>query len=335
MIIDILLFIIGLSILVGGSELVVRSASRLAAAAGISSLVIGLTIVSVGTSAPELAVGAAGALEGRIDAGLGNVIGSNIFNILFVLGLVAFIAAPAIDRRSLRFDLPVMALAALITPLMVMDRRIGTPESLILLGLASLYVLVNVVLTKRETDQTTAMTSTDRPNARQRTWTRIAAQISIFAVGILALGLGAHWVVSGATGLARTAGMSELAIGLTLIAFGTSLPELVTSLVAIRRNEKDIAVGNIVGSCIFNLLVVLPAMALLGGGNIEVASAAVSFDVPVMVVATIACLPLALSGRRVSRAEGAALVACYCLYVIVLATEYRLPADMAFLDLTR
>ncbi len=322
---DILYFLIGLAVLVGGGELLVRSASRLAAAVGLSSLVIGLTIVSLGTSAPELAVGAVGALEGRVDAGLGNVVGSNIFNILFVLGLVAFFSSPAIEKRSLRFDIPLMIFATVVTFFLVCDHRISHFEAGLLLFAAVLYVLANFLTAKREPESDASGKSTGQSSNIKHTPQRIALEIALLITGVAALGFGAHWVVAGASGFARGLGMSELAIGLTLIAFGTSLPELVTSLVAVRRGEKGIAIGNIFGSCIFNLLVVLPVMAALMGDGLHVSPMALSFDIPVMVGATIACVPLALSGRRVSKAEGAVLVAMYVIYVVTLTVKYHVP----------
>ncbi len=321
MINDILYFVIGLAALVGGGELLVRSASRLAAAAGISSLVIGLTVVSLGTSAPELAVGAAGALGGKVDAGLGNIIGSNVFNILLVLGIVAFFASPAISRRSLRFDIPFMILSALATLLLAADHRISRIEAGLFFAAAVFYILANFYWANRESRFSDAAKGAAHSIPISHKRPKIPVEVGLLILGVFALGIGAHWVLSGATGFARSVGLSELAIGLTLIALGTSVPELVTSLVAIRRGEKDMAIGNIVGSCIFNLLIVMPVMAAFSGDGLHVAPEAASFDIPVMVASAIATVPLALSGYRVSRAEGVGLVLAYFGYIVALAVK--------------
>ncbi|MEW6411889.1 MAG: calcium/sodium antiporter [Candidatus Zixiibacteriota bacterium] len=322
---DVLLFIIGLIVLVGGGELLVRSASRLAVAAGLSSLVIGLTIVAVGTSAPELAVGAAGAYVGKVDAGFGNVIGSNIFNILCVLGLVALFSSPAVEKRSLRFDIPFMIAASVATWIFVSDYRISHFEAALLFAAAVAFLIVNFLLVRREAATNRTNRRRSESSHKERSAKYITVEVALLLAGVIALGLGAHWVVKGATGLARAFGMSELLIGLTLIAGGTSLPELVTSLVAVRRGEKDIAVGNIFGSCIFNVLVVLPVMAALTTGDMEFSSGAALFDVPVMVAAAVACIPLAISGRRVSKAEGAGLLVFYIGYIAVIFAKYNIP----------
>jgi len=311
-----IMLLAGLALLTAGAELLVRGASRLAAALGISPLIIGLTVVAFGTSSPELAVSVKAALAGQADIALGNVVGSNIFNVLGILGLSALAVPLVVSRQLLKLDLPLMIAVSLLLPVLSLDGRIGRGEgAALLLGLI-LYILVLLRLAQRQKLARTVEVPTT-PATAPRFRCEFGHAIMCL-VGLAALALGARWLVTGASEIARMLGIGELLIGLTIVAVGTSLPELVTSFVAGLHGERDIAVGNIVGSNLFNLLGVLGAAAMIGHNGVAVSAAALHFDIPVMVAAAVACLPIFLTGREISRAEGAVLSGYYLAYVAYL-----------------
>lgn len=317
----ILLLIAGLVILVGGAELLVRGASRLATALGIAPIVVGLTVVAYGTSSPELAVSVMAAIRDQSAIALGNVVGSNIFNVLFILGISALIAPLAVTARLVRFDVPLMIAASLLLPLLAMDGQLGRLDALLLIGGGAGYTGWLVRQSRQERNSPEAA-----PLPEGRTpW---ASSIGLIVAGLAMLVVGAQWLVDGAVVIARWAGLSELVIGLTIVAAGTSLPELATSLLASLRGERDIAVGNIVGSNIFNLLVILGAGALVSG--IDVPAGALHFDIPIMIVVALACLPVFFTGARIGRWEGAVFLlyyGAYVLYLVLQSTQHdALPA---------
>lgn len=294
----------GLVVLVVGAELLVRGASRLALLAGLSPLVIGLTVVAYGTSAPEAAVGIRAGLGGQADIALGNVVGSNVFNVLLILGLSALVVPLTVDRQLVRFDVPVMILVSLVTWGMTADGLVGHPEGGLLLTGAVVYTLA--LLRLGRSDETVEVDGSG-PS--------LPMALGQVAVGLGLLVLGARWLVDGSSALARLAGVSELVVGLTIVAGGTSLPELATSVVAALRGQRDIAVGNVVGSNVFNLLAVLGASALAATPGVAVAPSALAVDLPVMVAVALVCLPVFFTGGEISRAEGAFFLGCYGLYV--------------------
>ncbi len=307
------LFVFGLGLLVGGAELLVRGASSLAAAVGISPLVIGLTVVSFGTSSPELAVSLQSAIAGQPALALGNVVGSNIFNILFVLGVCALITPLFVQFQLIRLDVPLMIVISLILFGLAFDGGLSRFDGLLfVLGLVA-YVTFTVVESRRANVLDAQTTLTDEVDRSPR---GIAIAIGMAVVGLALLVLGAQWLVDGAISFARLFGISELVIGLTIVAVGTSLPEVATSVVAAMRGERDIAVGNVVGSNIFNILGILGITAAIA--PIHVVPAAIGFDLPVMVAVAIASLPIFFSGQVIARWEGAVLLGCYFSYVIYL-----------------
>lgn len=310
---SIALLVVGLLLLVLGAELLVRAASWLAGAIGVPPLVIGLTVVAYGTSAPELAVSVRAGLAGTSDLALGNVVGSNIFNVLLILGISALIAPLAVSRQLVRLDVPIMIGASVLVIALGADGAIGTPDAALLLALAVVYSLLQIVLGRREGDP-------DGEGARgtrggSRGW---PLQLGVLALGLVLLVAGSRWLVDGAVAIARAVGVGELVIGLTVVAAGTSLPELATSLIAVLRGERDMAVGNVVGSNIFNLLVVLGAAGLATAGGVAVVPAALRFDLPVMLAVAIACLPVFFSGYRIARWEGGIFVGYYLFYTVYL-----------------
>lgn len=314
---SILLIVLGLVLLALGGELLVRGSARLAATAGISPLVVGLTVVAFGTSSPELAVSLRAAASGRTTLALGNLVGSNIFNILLILGLSALVAPLVVSRQLVRWDVPVMIASSLIVPVIGLDGRIGRLEGMLLLG-----GLVGYTVWSLRARTGSGRSNADAHPAQSRGWREHwATQLSIVIAGLAVLLLGARYMVTGSTALARWAGLSELLIGLTVVAAGTSLPEVAASLIASLRGDRDIAVGNVIGSNIFNVLCVLGGTAVIARGGVEVPPSAMHFDIPVMVAVSVACLPMLVTGFVVSRREGSLLVAFYIAYTAYLALD--------------
>ncbi len=315
-----LLFLLGLLLLVAGAELLVRGASRLAALAGISPLVIGLTVVAFGTSAPELAVSLMSAVAGQADLAVGNVVGSNIFNVLFILGLSALITPLVVAQQLVRLDVPLMIGVSVLTLVLALDGRIGRIDGVLLFAGVIGYTAWLIRQSRRE------------QQAVQEEYARefgpreelpapgggLARQVLLVLGGLGMLVLGSRWLVEGAVAMARSFGVSEMVIGLTVIAAGTSLPEVATSVLASLRGERDIAVGNVIGSNLFNLLCVLGLSAVLAPAGIPVAPTAISFDLPVMIAVAVACLPIFFTGHLIARWEGALFLGYYLLYTLYI-----------------
>ncbi len=307
----VLMLLAGLVLLVGGAELLVRGASRLAAAMGLSPLVIGLTVVAIGTSAPELATSIGAALSGSPGIALGNVVGSNVANVLLILGATALVATLAVSRQLVRLDVPIMFGATLLVFALALDGAIGRAEGVLLLALALAYIGLLLWIARRNP----AAVPVPEADAVAPVWWRDALYV---VAGLALLVLGARWLVGSAVAIAQVLGVSEMVIGLTVVAVGTSLPELATSILATLRGQRDMAVGNIVGSCIFNLLLVLGASAALAPGGIQVAPGVLRFDFPVMTAVALACLPIFFTGFQVRRWEGGLFVAYYVAYTAYL-----------------
>ncbi len=309
----------GLVLLVVGAEALVRGAAKLAARFGIPPLIIGLTVVAFGTSAPETAVSIQASLNGSGDIAVGNVIGSNIANILLILGLSAVIAPLLVSRQLVRLDVPVMIGAGALTFALAWNGNVSRLDGGILLGLLLLYTLFLVIASRREKQRVQldefSIEYGPEGQAKPLGW---VTQLLLVLLGLGLLVAGSNLLIEGAVGLARALGLSELVIGLTVIAVGTSLPELATSLLAVYRGERDIAVGNVVGSCIFNLLLVLGAGALVSADGLSISPNALAFDLPVMLAVFAACLPIFFSGYRINRWEGAMFFGYYLAYTLYL-----------------
>lgn len=310
-------FALGLALLVVGAELLVRGASRLALRFGITPLVVGLTVVAFGTSAPELAVSVQAGLAGQADIAAGNIVGSNIFNVLFILGVAALILPLAVSQQLVRLDVPLMIGVSLLFGVMALDGRIGRFDGLLLVVGIVGYTAFTIRSGRKESPHIRAESAQEFGAANGRLG-RLPEQLALIAGGLALLVLGAAWLVDSAVAIARTMGVSELVIGLTIVAAGTSLPEVATSIVAALRGERDIAVGNVVGSNLFNLLGIGGVAALVTPGGLDVAPAMVRFDLPVMIAAAIACLPVFATGHMIARWEGALFVASYAAYVTFL-----------------
>lgn len=327
----------GLALLVLGGELLVRGASALARRVGISSLVVGLTVVSAATSAPELAVTVGAVLRDEPGLAVGNVVGSNIVNVLLILGLSALVVPLAVKQRLVRFDLPWMVVLSIGLLLVSLDGRIGAVDGVVLLAAVVLHTVLTVVIGRRGAPVPAAAPSGDRGagggtggaedvrTEEEPPPASVPRSVLLVVLGIALLVAGATLLVEGAVSIATSLGVSSLVVGLTVVAVGTSLPELATSVIAVRRGERDLAVGNVVGSNIFNIGVVLGLPALISPGGIPVSGAAVALDIPVMLAAAVALLPIAFTGFAVARWEGALFVALYVAYtgyVVLAATEH-------------
>jgi len=300
----------GLALLYGGAEASVRGATRLALNLGITPLVVSLTVVAFGTSSPELTVSLSGALAGSGDIAVGNVVGSNICNVALILGLAALIRPIEIESRLVRFDVPFAAGCSVLALLFLVDGHIGRIEGgLLVLGVV-LYVILCIRLSKAERLR---VKNTFRENLPQAP--RMLTAVGVVLVGLAALIWGSLLFVDGAVALARRLGASEAAIGLTLVAAGTSLPELATTVVAAARHASDIVLGNIVGSNIFNLTAILGITALVSNLTSEIARA----DLAVMALLALLLLPFARSGFQLTRLEGGVLLALYIGYVSCMA----------------
>lgn len=312
------LLTLGLVTLVIGAEALVRSASRLASAAGVSPLVIGLTVVSLGTSAPEIAVGVQAALADQGDLTVGNVVGSNIFNILFILGLTALVSPLVVSQQLLRLDVPLMIAASLLVWLLSRDGSLNRWEGGLLLCGAVGYTVLLYSLSRRESQEVREEYAQEFGEKPPGTGRSVALQIGLLLLGLALLVLGANWIVEGAVALAKSLGVSDLLIGLTIIAVGTSLPEVATSVMASYRGERDIAVGNAIGSNLSNLLVVLGLSGIVAPFGVPVSAGVLSADFPIMTAAAVACLPIFFIGHRIHRWEGGLFLGYYLAYLLYL-----------------
>ena len=317
MLTHVVFFVLGLGALVLGAELLVRGASKIALSLGISPLVVGLTIVAMGTSSPEVAVSVGAALGGQTDIAVGNVVGSNIFNVLFILGISAVIMPLVVHSQIIRQEVPIMIGASLILAVMIVGGQLSRMESALLLVLLVAYLVFLVRQSRAETKEIRDEYASGVP--RKGEWdSHWAVQVLLIVAGLGLLVLGSGWLVDAAVAFARMLGVSDLVIGLTIIAAGTSMPEVATSIMAAIRGERDIAVGNVIGSNTFNILGCLGISGLVSPAGLDIAPAVLNFDVWVMIAVAVACLPVFLLGRRIGRRRGLLFLGYYAAYVVYL-----------------
>jgi cation:H+ antiporter len=316
----------GLVLLAAGGDALVRAATTIAELAGVSPAVIGLTVVAIGTSLPELVVSLLAAVRGEPDLAVANVVGSNIFNIAATLGLTALIIPLPVHGSAVRLEWPVMFAASLVCLVVARGGVIDRVEGAVLLATLVVFIAYTVRVARRDigaaearqlADQVEAR-DIDRPNSAGGT-SRAVVAAAVLAVGIGALVGGGRLLVDGAVALARLGGMSERVIGLTIVAGGTGAPELATSLVAALRRRTDVAVANMIGSNIFNILGILGVTAIIS--PVRVATAIVESDMLWMIGTTVLLLPLMRSGAHLTRAEGAVLLGTYGAYLFVLLRQ--------------
>jgi cation:H+ antiporter len=295
-----LMFLAGLAALIAGAELLVRGASKLALSFGISPLVVGLTIVAFGTSSPEVAVSVGAVMDGRTDIALGNVVGSNIFNVLFILGITPLV----VHVQLIRQEGPIMLGASLLLLLLSLDGRIGFVDGSMLASLLVAYTVFLVAQSRRETKAARDEYAAEFQPAPVGGWdASLPVQLLLIAAGL---------------------GVSDVVIGLTIVAAGTSMPEVATSVMAAVKGERDIAVGNVVGSNTFNILGCLGLSGLAAGSaGLVVPPSVLNFDIWVMLAVALACLPVFLTGREIARWEGAVFLGYYIAYVayLILAAQ--------------
>lgn len=305
----------GIFLLWLGAEVLIRGASVLGTRIGISPIVVGLTVVSVGTSLPELAVCIIAVLQGSSDLAVGNVLGSNLANIGLVLGIATLVRPLEVRRLVVRREVPWMILVTLLIFFAIWDLELGRLEGTLLSLVLVLYLIRLLPAARKEEAEILKEEFKDLPvveaPVRDQPLRRIAVPALMVAVGSVVLVLAARAIVIGATQVAQTMGVSELLIGLSVLAVGTSLPELATTAVAAFRRQADLAVGNIVGSNIFNLTLVLGGTALVR--PLEVPPRVLSVEYPAVLVLSLIMLPLASSRRNLGRREGALFLILYAL----------------------
>lgn len=369
-IVTLLMLVGGLVLLMGGGELLVRGASSVAVAFGISPLVIGLTVVAFGTSSPEMAVSIQAGLSGDSDIAVGNVVGSNIFNVLFILGICALILPLIVSLRLVRREAPIMVGVSILLLLLSLDGRISFLDGALLFAGIVIYTVWSIVQSRIETATSKAVAEAmtiDTIAGKSPLWIGgaavaaalaaagyvlgwfntvvtgflivgaglfvagslfgkggttkggdIAHQVGCIAAGLGALVLGSDYLIASSTSIARSLGISDLIIGLTIVAAGTSLPEVAASIIATIRKERDIAIGNVVGSNIFNILGILGLSAMVTPGGLNVNPLIIRFDMPVMIAVAIACLPIFFTGFAIARWEGVLFLGSYIAYTLFL-----------------
>ena len=320
-----LILLFGLVLLVIGAEALVRGSAKVAASLGISPLVIGLTVVAFGTSMPEMAVSVVSGLTGQAGISLGNVVGSNIFNVLVILGISALIMPLVVSQRLVRLDVPFMVAASILTFIVGLDGKISRVDGIILFGGIIGYTIFLIYQSRQEKKEVEDEYAREYGTKEGTNLKSRMVNIALIVGGLGLLVLGSRWLVQGAVSTAQLLGVSELIIGLTLVAAGTSLPEVATSIIATIRGERDIAVGNVVGSNIFNILAVLGLSSIIAPNGINVSAVALGFDIPVMIAVAVACMPVMFTGNVIARWEGALFLGyylAYTLYLVLAATQH-------------
>jgi cation:H+ antiporter len=305
---------LGIILLFVGAEGLIRGSSNLAIKIGITPLVVGLTVVAFGTSAPELVVSLSAALKGNSTISLGNVIGSNIANIALILGVAALIRPLDVHAKVIIREIPIMIGISVLLFFLLLDGKIDFFDGLIFIALLILYIVFSVLLARKE------KSSEVQNEFKEGLKSRLGVTISIILMiaGLALLILGANLFVQSAVAIAKLFNVSDAVIGLTIVAIGTSLPELITSIVAAYKKEADIAIGNVVGSNVFNILGILGITALI----IPVSSDGISkIDLFVMIGTAILLFPLSKTGKRISRFEGILLLVGYIIYLYYLITK--------------
>ena len=312
--------LIGFVLLVFAADYLVKGAANIATAVGISPLVVGLTVVAFGTSAPELAVSVASAFKGQADLAVGNVVGSNIFNILVILGISAMIIPLVVNQQLIRFDVPVMIVLSVLLFGVSYDGKISRIDGLVLFSLAIGYTWFLIRQSRKEGDREVLKEYEEEFGGKGKSSSRWK-DILLISLGIAGLTGGSHLLVKGAVEIATYFGVSELIIGLTIVSVGTSLPEVATSVMAAIKGERDIAVGNVVGSNIFNIVSVLGLASIVAPAGISVPREAIEFDMPFMVAIAFAAFPVCFHRYVIGRLSGFLFFGFYLAYLAYLILE--------------
>ncbi|WP_323376942.1 calcium/sodium antiporter [Streptomyces smaragdinus] len=314
--------LLGLAALVVGADMVVREGSALAARFHLSPLVIGMTVVSLGTSLPELAIGITAAQQGNGGLAVGNIVGTNVVNVLLILGLSALLRPIDFELRTLRVDLPAMAGAALLLYVLARDGSLATADGWWMCAYGAAYLALMIELARRDARRVRLVRDSGGGPAPAKTRPRpVALALPLLLLGLAVIVAGAEFLVDGAVEIARDLGAGDALIGLTVVAVGTSAPELVTTVVAtVRGGDRSIALGNLIGSSVFNIALILGPTVLVAPGAVPVPDDVLALDLIVMVAAAIVCVPVIVTRRRLTRVEGGAFVATYIGYMTWLLT---------------
>ncbi len=321
---QIFILLIALVTLVWSADKFVFGASSLARNLGVSPMIIGLTIVAMGSSAPEMMVAATASMQGNPDTAIGNAIGSNITNIALVLGITALLQPLTVSSQTIKREIPLILAITALGYWVLIDNHFSFIEGIILMSAFAIYIIALLVITLKKTKGRRS----DDPliiEAEQDVAEAVSIQLSLvwLFVGIILLPLSASFLVDSSVFIAKAFGISDLVIGLTIIAIGTSLPELAASIMSIIKKEDDLALGNIIGSNIFNILAVLPLAGIIAPGNIDTLAA--SRDAPYMLGVTLLLLLLCFSRRlgafRITRAKGALLLLSFIAYQVLLFSQ--------------
>ena len=318
----ILLFVLGLVGLITGAELFLKAVDHFGLKWGVSPLIMGLTVVAFATGAPELAISIKAAFSGSADLVLGNIIGSSIANILLILGITAIISPINITRRVIRIDVPIVITISVVVYLMSIDGGLSTVDGVILLVGFLAYSYFTYVQIKNnsneEEKEDEAFQYHLSPDELEKGTFFYIKNGGLLLIGLALIVLGSNWMVDSAVIIARILGLSELVIGLTIISIGTSLPEVATSLSAARKDNADIAVANVMGSNLYNVLLTLALTLIIAPNVLEVSKDAITLDLPFMVLVSMACIPIFIAGFNLTRVDGALFLSYYVTYLTYL-----------------
>lgn len=312
----VLLFIIGLAMLIGGAELFLKSVDKFGAAWSVSPVVMGLTVVAFATGAPELAISLQAAAEGRPDLVLGNILGSNIANILLILGVAGLVSPLKITNRIIKIDVPMVIAASVLLFVLAMDGSLTPLDGIIILFGLLLYSMF--MYTQIRKDRAANQLKEKREVGEPVTTLFYGKYIFFLFAGLVFIVMGARFMVDSAVEIAGILGISELIIGLTIVSIGTSLPEVATSVSAVRRNDSDTAVANVMGSNLYNILLTLGLTIVIAPGVLDVSADAIKLDLPIMVIVAAACLPLFWPGKKLGRMEAGGFLFYYTAYLTYL-----------------
>lgn len=331
------LFIVGLVLLIGGAELFLKSVDKFGLAWSVSPVVMGLTVVAFATGAPELAISLHAAVDGKPDLVLGNILGSNIANILLILGVAGLIAPLKITQRIIRIDIPAVIASSILLFILAMDGQLTPLDGAIIL--AALFVYSYFIYRQIRKDRQLnkeILQDTSTELTEPVTGLFYLKYFSILLVGLVLIVFGSRMMVNSAVEIAGVLGISELIIGLTIVSIGTSLPEVATSVSAARRGDSDIAVANVMGSNLYNILLTLGLTIVIAPGVIDVSPDAIKLDLPIMVIVAIACLPLFWPGKVLGRPEAFGFLfyyAAYLTYLVLISIDHAYKTHMEWVML--
>ncbi|MBD3616186.1 MAG: calcium/sodium antiporter [Gracilimonas sp.] len=314
----VILFIVGLVILIGGAELFLRSVDKFGAAWSVSPVVMGLTVVAFATGAPELAISLQAAVEGKPDLVLGNILGSNVANILLILGIAGLVSPLKITNRIIKIDIPAVIGASTLLFVLAVDGVLSPLDGGIILGALVLYSVFMYTQIRKDRALNRLQQQAKIDVGEPVTSLFYGKYIFFLLAGLVLIVLGSRWMVEAAVEIAGILGISELIIGLTIVSIGTSLPEVATSLAAVRKGDSDTAVANVMGSNLYNILLTLGLTIIIAPGVIDVSASAIKLDLPIMLIVAIACLPLFWPGKLLGRMEAAGFLFYYSVYMAYL-----------------